>query len=974
MSAADTARRFAVFAAVFAAAMGLVVWSTGALRDGDGDGEPPPRETSDAEGASQPAPSGDVASVGDGLGLGRSEGGTLSRDATVVIDGKPVPYRAWTAEWDRSAPRPGEDPERSVQDVEGCRLVLFPRPDGTEVPLARADAPGATEVTSRRGVLEHQPGVGLDAQLRQDVVVTHHTEGHGALHLRTQALDCRVAAGRKGDERKAQSAERVVIEGGGTQLEGVGIDADFAERTFQATLHREVRGHFLARRGEMTGQGASDTAPQEPVDVTCTGAATIVALEAKGASKDRWRATFHDEVRVTQGGTSLHCDLLELEFRMGDPRAQGSRVQVDRLVATGHVLMRGAEDGRDIAVDTERATRTFEPGGEEVVVCEGATVMTFAGRLRDPREKGGPAADPSRIEVRSSAGATLRARPVPKEPGARRVNVVFEKDVVAKQWNPVTGVVESELRAPKATLYGNRGTDGRFAPDTLTAEGGVELRRQDLVATGRTVTWAVVSDQRMDLIRLSGKPQVTLTGAKGQDPFGGGRDEREGRLVLNSDEEVEIRLWQDEQDRKAGKPLAQISATRNVVVRRFLGDHEAYRMTSETGDAVIGADRELEILRAYGGAKLVGFGEGPDAKTAEVSGSRLQVVLGKVPEGSPAGTPRPATATVFGDDRTPAVAIVREPGGRRHELRAPELRYEQGGSVLVAQRGAEAVLNVAEGAAAAPAGKLSDGKITVQAVEMRAELRPAADQSSSSRARLKRLVATDRVALNGAVHRLTGDTVTYDAESGRAEAIGRPAIVTRRDVPGFPSFANGEVIRAFFGTSPDNEGQLLRASIPQGGRIVRYLGRGDDPQRVQVQASGPIEIERAEATALRDVIVVQESKDAKGQWQRDARMDSERLRMVFDMEAKGEAQDRVSRMEATGTDELPVRVETPKFTATAQRVTVTSADSQLHIDSAGGPQCYVNEIGTQRRFYCDSVDWNYKTYEWSNWQRPVQVE
>jgi hypothetical protein len=337
---------------------------------------------------------------------------------------------------------------------------------------------------------------------------------------------------------------------------------------------------------------------------------------------------------------------------------------------------------------------------------------------------------------------------------------------------------------------------------------------------------------------------------------------------------------------------------------------------------------------------------------------------------------------------------VRDGDGRRHDLRAETLHYEESGAVLTATGGVLATLDArgADDKKAARPSKYVEGAIQVTGGSMRAELAPAKAGPGSPAAKdgidgqLRRLTMDDRVVVDATLNRMTGDRLVYDVATGIGELTGRPArVVSKMESEVYTSWVNADLIRAYFATTGDEKtkGQLLRATCPGGGRMVRYLdppnpdtGRaegGKDPQRIQLVSQGPIDVTRTDATATGNVIATVETLDPRGEWREAARMDCERAHMTFDADATGTAREKIRTFDAEGTADVPVSVTTPDFRATCSRVDIDAKTTLIRLTGGERPVWFV-EIATGRQFFEDSGTFDYIKREWTEQERAREVE
>jgi hypothetical protein len=977
-----TLRRGLIFAVLFGAAIGATAWFArgDATRPHAGGGEAGPQG-----GVVRPE---SVARVTDKLSVGESTEGTLAHDAIKVIDGRPRRYRAWTMSWARSQPRKGPDPEVGVQDVEMPRLVLYPEPEHANAQAVKEGAPGTTRVSAKSGAIEYQKDIRTAARLAGDVLIQRFDPGGAELQLMTPALECSLEGSGAKERRRAQSSEHVVLDGGRVHIEGDGLDADMSGNDCRATILARVSGRFDAPPGRMTGTGEVPDAEPLPTFVTCEGAAEIVALDPKSRGGDRrWKATFHDRVHVAQGDDTLDCDLLEIEFRTTPRSSPEGRLPGDLVVATGHVRIRGRTDVRDFDITCDKATRT--PAGNlgyevETVVFEGSPIMNVRGRLssaRKPAAKDSPAAKQrGRIEIRCDGPATMQTRRAGAQATAPiRANVVFEKDVVVRQWDDEE-VAEptSDLRAPKATLYGMRGADGTFQPDTLTAEGGVDIKRPGIVSRSGAATWTRVPQLGIDRYMLAGEPHVIWDGIRTLHAFGSARATKESKIVLDAADTVRVDLY-DERQATAGeppRPYATISAGPRAVVAQYADGEELSRCTADEIEATIAPGRQLEQVRASGGAHL--WCNDPDGSQGDVYGSRIVLDQLVLPPGAPKDAPKPARLTAIGAEGSPAVALVREKDGSVHDLRSDLLRYDQNGETVAALGHVIATLNARDGGERpSKTPQVVEGPVRVTAAEAVVYL--VLESAKSSARELRKITATGGVSIDGRTHRVSGTEGVYDAISGVAEIKGTPArIVRTAESERYTSFVNADLIRAYFDVSGDEakRGDLVRAVCPDGGLIVRYVdppaedGKplpGTTPRRMQVQSRGPIETSRTEATATGDVRADMWSLAPSGDWTVPGpKIWCERARLTYDAEAEGTAKDRLKTFEASGHGDKPVLVEADHYRCRADRVEMDVAKSKIRLSKGEGPDVIVTDVKTGERVLYETATYGYVTKEWTD--------
>ena len=981
----DSIRRATIFALLFGGAIGVLAWLSGGFR-----AKAPGAADTAEEDAAHPGP---VARVAPNLSLGESEDGTLRHDSVKVIGGKSVRFRAWTFGWKKSTPQKSQDPEVGVQEIEEPRIVLFPEPTSPAALPVAEGAAGTTRITSKTGVLQFQRDVRTSARLAGDVLLERFDDAGDDLKLRTQTLDCAMESLGDVERRRVQTADDVSIDGGRAHIEGTGLDADLTGTDSRITILSNVKGRFDASPGAFTGTGGAPGAKMRPVDVTCSGACELVSLDASARAEDRrWRATFRDKVHVVQGDDTLDCDVLVVDFRMGGPKVKGE-LPADRIVATGHVHAKGRTEARSFDIACEKATRTRQGivGAEtDVVLFEGSPVMNVFGSIAASKKNAAAPADAAaheRMEIRSDGPATMRTNRAGSQPTSpNRTNVVFEKNVIARQWDDDRiEAATSELRAPKVTLYGTRLADGKFQPDTLTSEGGVDLKRPDFTSHSDAATWARVPGIGINRYLLVGtaisKVTVNYDGVAPLRTFGKAKSPRRSRVLLSSEDNVKIDVYDERPDVPGTppRPYALLSASPRVVMVQLDDGQEVSRVTADSVDATIGPGRQLQQVRASGGAHA--WGLGADGRQRDVYGTRILLDQLVLPAGAPEGAPHPARLTALGEANVPAVAIVRESDGRRHSLRAERLTYDQDGSLLTATGHVVADISgrAKDDAPGARAPAIAAGAVKISAAEARIQLAP--EGSSAAGPQLRKVTATGGVTIDGQTTRVIGRDATYDAVTGIAEVTGpnqTARVVSTAESERYTSSVNSDLIRVYFDTSLDEKraGQLVRASCPGGGWIVRYFdppdanGKrvpGSVPRRMRIESPGPIEVTRTEATATGDVAAAMFSLAPSGEWTiQQAIVYCDRARMTFDADAPGAGKDRMRTFEATGSNGRQVIVETPEYRARADRVFMDCTTNTMRLSTSSDTDVYVRELALNgRQSLYDSVTFNYVTNEWT---------
>jgi lipopolysaccharide export system protein LptA len=998
---ADLLRRATVFALLFGGALGFLAWRAGGFRaKSDAD------ETQAPDVAAKPEAS---AAIGPGLGVGASEDGVVSRDGTTSIDGVPVRYRAWTVSWSRSTPKKSADPAVGVQDLVQPRLVLFPAPQSTKAAPLKPGDPSTTTVAAKTAVLTFEKDVRTEARLAGDVAVDRIDPVRGDFHLRTESLVCTMETNGDLDKRHAQTAAPVVIDGGRAHVSGTGLDADLSGDAVVATILHEVKGRFDAAAGSMSMVGGRTDGKSLPTDVTCSGACEIASVGAAKRGVDRrWKATFHDNVHVVQGADSLDCDLLEVEFKMGETKsAEGFPAQ--HVVATGRVRVKGATESRTFDVTCGKATHRREGvvGKEkDVVVFEDAPVMNTYGPLAMAATAAGATKKSEgrgRMEIRCDGAATMTTqRPGNLPTSPHRTNVVFLKNVVVTQWDDEkTADATGELRAQKATLYGTRLPTGAFQPDTLTAENegpqggpGVDLKRLDFSSHSGAATWTRRADADVETYMLVDHPVVHYAGVRALHPFGKPTTSSASRVDVESADNVTVEVYA-ERPPVAGqppRPFATIVAGPRVVVTQTEDGREVGRVTCDDEmRATIAAGKQLEHVEANRNARFVGVAD--DGQTREVTGAKIIVDRLVLPPGAPKDAPHPAQVVALGDEatKTQAVAVVVEPNGDRDEVRADSLRYAQDGAVVFANGHVLTTIDEKSRAAKPDSGapKVVQGPVRITAAEARVDLAPDASKTPGGRKLLK-VDAGGGVVVDGTIDRIEGRQLTYDAVTGIAEVRGEQQtahVVYSAENTRYPSLLFADVIRAYFDVSDDpaKKGGLMRVECPNGGRIIRYLdapdaatgkpAAGSTPRRIMIQSNGPMESTRTEASARDEVIARVHSLEPSGEWTKEvATFYGQRVRMTFDPDAPGRARDRLRTLDALGDDQRQVRVETPEFAGRADRVELDGPAGTIKLSTSSGPDVYVRQLSTGRQMMYDSVVYHYETHEWSDEVRGREVE
>lgn len=1001
--AADSIRRATVFALLFGGAVGLIAWRAGGLRSNAG--------PNDAARTTSPAPTGASTPIADGVGVGESEDGVLAREFVKVIGGVATRWRAWSAAWAKATPKKSADPAVGVQDLVKPRVVLYPEPQTPAAAPSKAGDAGTTTITSNTGVLSYEKDVRTEAHLDGDVAVDRVDPQRGGFRLRTPSLVCTMETHGDVEKRHAQTAAAVAMDGGRAHIQGTGLDADLTGDACRATIQRDVKGHLDAQPGAVTMTGGSAEANSQPLEVTCSGACELASLDAAPRGEGRrWRATFHDAVHVVQGQDTLDCDLLEIDFKMGETKTDDG-MPPQHGVATGHVRIHGATESRTYGVTCAKAThgRQGVVGKEmDVVVFEGSPVFEFFGpledasgaidRTRDPKKKPDPSTARGRMEVRCDGPATMetyRGGSLPTSP--HRTSVEFLNHVVVRQWDDEkSAATTGELRAPKAVLFGTRLEGGPFQPDTMTSEGGVDLKRLEFASHSETATWTRVSKTDVDRYMLAGEPVVVWTGVQALHPFGKAKKSpTDSRVTVRAADGITMDVYAERPPvaGEAPRPYATIVAGPRVSAVQTEDGKEVMRATADReARATIAQGKQLEHVEGDGNAHLWGLSD--DGETRDLYGARVVLDRLVLPPGAPKDAPHPAQAVALGDPpKSQALATIHEPDGDEDAVWADSLRYAEDGAAVFATGHVVASIDT-KARAAKPDSNLSkivDGPVRITAGEARIDLAPDASKVQGAR-KLRKLDAGGGVVVDGKIDRIEGKTAVYDGETGIAEVRGpgQTARVTySAESARWPSYVLADVIRGYFDVSSDpaKSGQLTRVACPVGGRIIRYLdapdaapqgqkpGKAPAPRRLQVESKGPMESTRSEANAADDVVAVVWSLAPSGEWTADPmKFYCQRAHLTFDPDAPGEGKDKLRTFDAWGADGRQVVVETPDFFGHADHVALDAKKHVIKLTTDSGPDVYVREIATGRQTLYDSATYDYDTHEWFDTVRAREVE
>lgn len=965
-------RRAAIFSAVLFPGVALVAWLGGGVFVAE-PGEAIVSRTS-------PGGTGAVVSIDRGPGIGAGRRGRMERDAVAVIGNRPVHYRAWTADWSSSEPLQDARPGVVRLRLADGRVVLHAEPEKDREPTLDEDAPGTTLVTGRNCILTQTEDGPPSARLEGEATARHALERGDSMTLRSDVLELR-SEERPGTGTKVRIVESdrpVRIEGGGAAIDGTGLTAEFAGSRRTARVERDVSGVLDARKG------------QAPARWSCKGPAILEAIDdgaqdaRRGERATPWRATFRDDAVFEDADARLRGEEVIVEFvrtTEADRRAGAPATDVRKLLANGSVVVEGARQGAAWRATSDRLRGWAEDVLTQVSVFEGSPRFTFTSA---PDAAG----TVTLHEITCTGPATLRERrPRLAKGGVDEMTITFDGDVQAREWDAATRTLRSELRAPRVTIEGRRPADGRFEPLVARAEGGADLRRLDLAARGKTVVWTARRAGADERITLVGDPVVTYADTKGTSPFGG--EAQPGVFAIASKERIDVDLAPPPAGSSRRSGAARVSVRGGLVARKLVGDEEVYRLTADHGDADFSADGDLREFRAYGTARLSGRGAGPDGRSGRIAGDRIHVTRTAAPGAARA---QDFDAIVHGGADGPALALVADAAGKlHHELRAREIRHEQGGSVVVASQEASADLQVpGDGAGADPRTRPSDAPLRLVADEIRADV----DRPDGGRAALRLLTAQGRVALDESLHRLTGDRIVYEDATGRAESWGAPARVVRRFPPTaapedrYESYVSAPQIRAFFDRNASGNERFLRATCPQGGTLVAYHFASPDGnlatrtrERVTITSRGPIDLEPSGASAVGGAVAVWEQRMPDGLWQLDSRVDAQRMDATFERGTGTAPRDALRSLVATGTPDVQARLQsrnpsgTRDATALAERMEIEPHRTRVRMSCPSGrSRVFVHETVSRRKTMCDSVSYNYRTWEWDDAIRVTEVE
>jgi hypothetical protein len=832
-------------------------------------------------------------------------------------------------------------------------------------------------VSGREALLRRRENAPAAASVTGECVATHRIADGDALTLRSDALDFRTEerGGGKSVVHVVETDRPVRIESGGSEVDGTGLLAELdagrrsgARRV--ARLQRDVQGVLRVR----TDRRAADGQPQE-VHVRCSGAGEIEALDRPSRDgRQPWRATFRDDVEFRDPQSAMTAELVVVEFvRTGtnDRAAGAGSTEVRSLHAEGDVRIDSTAEAASWHVECARFRRFAEDALTDVTILEGDPVLRWEGRAQSAAAGTPKAAPLSLYEIRCKGPVTMRARRTAAAQDAPAdVTLVFEGDVVATERRADTKDLRSEIRAPRVTVESNRGATGRIDPRLVRAEQGAQARFVDFSARAQTITAVAAQPGGTQRIALVGSPVATLRVREGANPLGG--TEPAGLLRLASAGRIDADIAPEPPAGTQPKGTRAFLRTSGGLDARKTKDDEqdwSWRLAAGDGDVKIGWDGAIEEMHAVGDARLSGRGE--DGRTAELTGDRMTLrrrAAGTTDASADAWKLLDARVESEGGRLSAAQLTEAADDTRRNELRAREITSTEGGAVLTARGTASARLHRSSTGA---------GALEITASEIRADVDPDAEGP----ARVRKVTATGGVLLRDAMHRVTGERLTYDMARGEAEATGSPARLVRREDKVFESYAAGPVVRAWFDAKSEGADRFRRATLPSGGEIVAYFA-APARQRVTTTTKGPIELDRASASCVGQVVCVYESRQPSDRWNADARIDCRRLDMTFDPTIEGgRMSEKLRTLTATGSYDDPARVRTRdalggrEAYAEAERVEGTQRDTRLRLlCPSDRSTVYLHDISTGRRMRCDSAVFDYVTFEWTDLLRPREVE
>lgn len=980
--ARTAARRAGIFLGVFVPGIAAVAWLAGGFGGGRREAPPMPGVRSDP---------GKIAAVDKGSGVGPGRDGRLASDAIAIVDGQAVPWREWIATWRTSDPAASDDPEVQALRLVDPRFVFFPAPERKgDAVSAKEDAPGTTDVRGKSGLFRQRRGGAPTAHIQGDAAAYHRMDDGDLLTVRSDSLDYAEESRGQGRARAqvVSTDDPVRIEAAGSVVTGRGMHAVFEGRATQrAKVHIEedVKGSFARPAGR--------SGLQAPLLVSCDGSCDIEALDAPGmAGKDRrqpWRTVFRKSVRIEEAGRVLTADEVLVEFvrTAARDRERGAQnAEIQRMVATGNVKIDGKDAGGALSISCERLRQHAEDGRTDVMVLEGEQKLSFETSADRARGVAG-----RRFAIDGRGPTTIRERrDAADRDAAAVVTIAADGSPVCLETDAATGKAVSEMKAARITAELRRAArDAKGAaplsPQLLRGEGAASLRREDLQATGNTVVWTAPSATRREHVAMAGAPRLFYPDAEGVNPFDEGGRGKPGVFEISAQERIDVDLAPAAPGAPRVSGAHEIATTGRSVARKTVGDEETLRIEADAIQARLDEAGRPRQFVGDGRARVRGRGEGARPRGGDLSGDRV-VVSRRSPAGAGGSDTDPARDTdvvVEGGDAIPALAVYDDRSGSddvRHELRGRTIRAVEGGARVHVSGKATADIGLPLDSLAPARGARTLGATkSAAADEIRADFGPGPKGSSA----LVRLSMQGSASLRDARVAVSGDAVEYDAVGGKAEVSGRPAVIQRRDDPRLPSSATGPQITAWFDPAGRGGDSFRRAVLPRGGTLVEYKSDSVDgsadrvtPTRVTITAKGEIGYDRRNGWAEREAAVVFERATPAGGWAGESWLDQcRRVDVTFDEAAPGARSGEIRSVLATGSPEpnAGVRIHTKNTAGTreavafAERVDAVPLTSELRLSSPSGrSEVYVHQISEARRYFCQRVSVNTRTWEWTD--------
>lgn len=912
--------------------------------------------------------------------LGPGENGRMDRNSVAVVDGKAVPYRAWTTFWGTSEPVAEKDPQVRTMRLGRARIVFYPEPERADKPPAAVDAaPGTTTLAGAEATFTQRQGARPAAHFEGGTTAVHRTEDGRTITLQSEALDYseELPAPNRPARRILESDRDVRVDANGVTVTGNGMRTtlDTARRQ-HIRIEENVVGRFA---------GAESGAPDSrDISVRCDAAADIEALDAPsgGRSDGRqpWRATFRENVVFEDARSVLKADEIVVDFvRTGaaDQKAGAPATEIVRIVATGSVDIRGKGANSSYAMVCDRLRAFAEDGRTRVTVLEGAQTLTLDTTTKDGR--------PSTYSITAKGPSTMRERRTAAAlDSAAAVTLVCEGDVVAIEKDTALATAVSELRAPRVTIEGKRdaaatpGAAGLFHPTLLRGEGGAELRRQDLTASGRTIAWTNSSGR--ERLALVGTPVLRYPDREGVNPFDPKGAGKPGILELTAGERIDADMAPAAPGAKTRNGTHTVTCAGGMRARKLVGDDATLVMTAKHGTATLDEDgpvRRLRELRAIGEAHLVGRGESDVARSGDFAGE--DVVISRPPLGFQTTTEKREAvdmdATVRGSATVPALAVLVN-GKQRHEIRGREIRSLGGGAVIDVDGAASVDFDLPADAAPPTRARRTPGAVMMAVAE---RLHVETDPGTTGSARVRLVRGDGDVTLRNDEYAFKGDAFAYDRTTGRVTCTGGPARLVRTD----DSTLVAPTLYGEFDPAAETKKGFRRSISQNGATLVLYqVGEDKARERVTIVSKGPFEVTTSFAAATQDVTAVFELQRPDGSWHLDSRLDRcRRIDVTLDPNADGSPSERLRTLIATGAPgpRAGARITTRSpdggrvATGIAERIEVAPQTTAFTLSCPSGEsRVFVDEQSKGALYECDRATINYKTHEWDS-ERQVAV-